>query len=137
MRDITSMAGFCFFAFFIPFAMIINKAYGFKLFIGIASGYAITILIRLFYFKDRPEPKRFSNIIEKIDASSFPSLHSLNATVFTVISIYFLHSIYAYILFAFYLPLILFSRYYLKKHYWIDIFFGAVFGTLIAVLVLL
>ena len=49
---------------------------------AIVLGYAITALLRLLFFKHRPKKEKFKNLIEKIDAATFPSLHSMRATFF-------------------------------------------------------
>lgn len=38
-------------------------------------------IIKLCHYKDRPEPQPHSNWREKIDASSFPSIHTSNSLI--------------------------------------------------------
>ena len=50
--------------------------YFFNLFISAILIYVIAIIIRLFYFRNRPKKIKHSDFVEKIDASSFPSVHT-------------------------------------------------------------
>jgi len=38
-------------------------------------------IIKFLFYKPRPIPQPFHNRLQKIDASSFPSIHTANATV--------------------------------------------------------
>jgi membrane-associated phospholipid phosphatase len=117
--------------------LIGQKTFALQLLLGIFLAHIITYSIRLIYYKDRPQPKKHNSLIEKIDAASFPSLHSVRAMIFFVIGIFNLKSVAAIIILFFYLTSILFSRHYLKKHDFIDIFVGAVIGLCIGLLIIL
>jgi len=137
IEDISALGALPFYLFLSLFFLVINQS---KLFIWFISGlffaYLGTILIRITYHKDRPIKAKYKNLIEKIDASSFPSLHSWRATMiaFFLITIYnnpYLNTFI--ILFAF---SIYFSRYYLKKHYILDIIFGIIFGLMESLIII-
>ncbi len=89
----------------------------------------IVVLIRIFYFKDRPRKETHSNFIERIDASSFPSLHSARIVFLAMLfSVHFANQ-YVTILCTAVAALVSYSRIYLKKHDWIDVLGGAVVGV--------
>lgn len=136
IEDISALGALPFFLIVILVLYLIGKmTFALQLLIGIFLAHAITYFIRLIYFKERPLPKKHNSLIEKIDAASFPSLHSVRAMVFFVIGAFNLRSVVVIIILFFYLISILFSRYYLKKHYAIDIFAGAIIGLFIGLAV--
>ena len=60
------------------------------LIIGLLLCYLFVFIIRLFYFKERPIKEDYFNLFTRINASSFPSLHTLSSVyVATVLSINF------------------------------------------------
>ena len=73
--------------------------------------------------------------MEKLDASSFPSIHAARATfLFIILSKFlFVGDIYGAFL-GFMLFLVFYSRVYLKKHYWIDVIVGGVVGWLVGII---
>ena len=85
----------------------------------------IWTLIKIFFFKPRPNPMEYNNLIEKVLAGSFPSLHSTRTFVLFLFALYFTNYYVAFGFFLFWL-LIAYSRVYLKKHFWIDICGGVV-----------
>jgi len=95
-------------------------------------GEFVTILIKAVYFKERPNKKKWKTLLEKIDASAWPSQHSYRAVLiacgysvfFPIVAIRFFMGLVAFG--------VLYSRFYLRKHDWIDIASGAVFGLVLA-----
>ena len=65
---------------------------------GLVACYVITSGIRLVFFRERPDKTKYSNWLEKIDAASLPSLHSMRSiflalmigTFFQMTSVYVL-----------------------------------------------
>lgn len=108
--------------------------------IGIKEGITITIgffiltlvaiIIRLCFFKNRPNSKKFNNMIEKVKASSTPSMHSARISYFG----FFVSNVFGNLMFSILIGVVIFlvafSRYYEKKHYLIDIILGLLFGTI-------
>jgi len=93
-------------------------------------------LIKLTFFKHRPIPQSFSNIIQKIDAGSFPSIHSARSFSLFLISCIF--AIWPYcIVFLIFWILIALSRVYLSKHFWIDILGWVLLSTSVVFLIYL
>lgn len=74
---------------------------------------------------------QYSNIIEKIDSGSFPSMHTTRSTFLFLNLIKFFSNQYLTIIFVIVTLLVYFSRLYLKKHYLSDILVGIILGILI------
>ncbi len=91
---------------------------------------AISVIIRSVYFKDRPKKQKHSSFLERLDASSFPSIHAARSVSLAIIlgraSEAHLFFIFAIIVAA----IICFSRHYLNKHDSIDIVAGIILGIL-------
>ena len=94
----------------------------------------LAIITKLFYHKDRPIPQKRGTFINTISAGSFPSMHTIVATVIAIIVSVSVFSEYGYgsrwIIVTYVLLAILVgtSRVKLKKHYRIDVIFGAVYA---------
>jgi len=100
-----------------------------KIIFIVFSSYLISAFVRMFYFKNRPKKEEYVDFLGRIDASSFPSVH----TARTVSTALLLNSLYSELL-----PLIvivgvivLYSRIYLKKHDWVDLLGGVILGGLV------
>src|SRR3989344_6329120 len=76
-RDLTALGGMSFYALMLLFILLFQQ-YG--IFLDLALGLllmlVVLLLIRTFYFKARPLPQDHHTFLQKIDASSFPSLHT-------------------------------------------------------------
>ena len=103
-------------------------------------------IIKLTYHKPRPQPRSYNTWREKIDASSFPSIHTANSLICAFFGVLMLlvsgrigNPVGMVLLtiwwFLFFMAVSL-SRIVLHKHYPIDIFFGSVFGIIIVVWVM-
>lgn len=136
-EQITVLGSVSFYSIFVLFFLAIGDyVNSVKLIVGMALMYVVAIVIRLFYFKPRPEKLKYNSWIEKIDASSFPSIHSGRAVFlyafFVILALGNLVNTLVFLL----MLLIFCSRIYLKKHYWIDVIAGAVLGGIVGFLVL-
>src|SRR3989338_4092187 len=63
----------------------LEQALALKLIVALAIAYIVTFTIRIAYFKQRPKQQKYNTILQKIDASSFPSLHSMRATILAIL----------------------------------------------------
>lgn len=131
-EEATFFGGLGFYAFLIILFFVIGKTnYSIKLFLSLIIIYFLTFIIRLFYFKSRPKKEEYRNFLEKIDASSFPSVHAARATFLCFFSILVLNlTLYVNILIFVLFFLVLYSRIYLKKHYLIDVIGGVILGII-------
>ena len=98
---------------------------------GLILAYFITTVIRLVHFKRRPDKQAYRNFIEKIDASSFPSLHAMRAAVMaTILSITFSNPLLT-ALFSLCAIGVGVSRVLTKRHYVSDVIVGLLVGVLV------
>jgi undecaprenyl-diphosphatase len=137
IEDTSAFGSLSFYLFLIFLFLIIGQIkLGIWLIWGLILSFAVIIIIKLFYFKERPQKKEYKNFIEKIEASSFPSLHAWRIIMIFVFLSYYYKSIYFVILLGTIAILVFFSRKYLRKHFWIDIVFGAIFGLIMSLLLI-
>jgi len=130
-RDITSLGGLSFFVILSFLVLTLQKFELLtKLLFGFVITFAVVVLIRTFYFKDRPKKKEHSTYFERIEAASFPSLHSARVVFTVAVLVKYLNQMYAAVFMTLIAALVCYSRIYLKKHDWIDITFGALLGYL-------
>ncbi len=138
-RDVTSLGGAFFYGLVSLLALAAGETELFtRLVIGFVLCVAITSLIRIFYFRNRPAKQEYHNFLERIDASSFPSLHTARIVFMCTTLAYFFWNDYTTILFtptaAFFVLvaiMVAYSRIYLKKHDWWDLLGGAVLGGIV------
>ncbi|MBI4151394.1 phosphatase PAP2 family protein [Candidatus Woesearchaeota archaeon] len=130
LRDITALGGFVFHSFLILFLFSLGEQrLSWLLFFAFLFTLMVTILIRAVYFKDRPHKQTYSNFFEKLDASSFPSLHTARTVALVLIVLNFIqNNLVATVLVGFSF-LIIYSRVYLKKHDWEDVAGGIILGV--------
>lgn len=136
MRDITALGTVPYHAIFLVFLLLFSR---YELFYTVLLGeiliYVISVFLKLAFFKNRPQKMGHGNVLEKIEASSFPSVHT--ARIFFV-SILLMLRINNLMIAAFLLLLSLlvaYSRIYLKKHYFIDVLVGAVLGSILGYII--
>jgi len=91
-------------------------------------------LIKLVWYRPRPVPIAWSNWYEKINASSFPSIHAARLAVFATFCIlserFDLYTLWIIITAALVVGI---TRVVLKKHYWVDVIGGWVLGVLLTI----
>ena len=98
------------------------------LLLGFAIIYAITVVIRTLYFKDRPEKFKHDSFLERLDASSFPSLHAARSTLVFAFLSSTVNKPYFTALCALIVLVTCISRIKLKCHDWKDVTAGIVLG---------
>lgn len=131
-QDIKGLSGVPFFVVIIIIAFLLQeKTLACQLIIGLALAYAVTAVIRLAYFKRRPDKQGYHNFIEKIDASSFPSLHAMRAAVLATILSAFFESFWFTPLFALAAVAVAASRVMTKRHDVNDVLAGLIFGVIV------
>lgn len=136
-RDITSFGGAGVYALILFITLFLNTSLFIRLLIGFLVTLTAVFLTRILYFKNRPKKESHNNFIEKIDASSFPSLHSARITFLALtFSNYFINRFVTLfcILIA---TLVIYSRIHRKKHDWVDVIAGMTLGGLVFWLVTL
>ncbi len=102
-----------------------------QLIVGFIISYVVVVVARLIYFKERPDRQKFKTIWERIDASSFPSLHSCRVALLGAVVINFFNSVPLTILFIALILGVGISRIMLKRHFFDDVFAGILLGVII------
>lgn len=132
IRDITTFGSLSFYCLLTLVFLILGENTLFlELLISLILCYLISIPIRLLFFKKRPKKQRYNNVLEKITAGSFPSLHSIRSVLLLVFLSQFFQNILLTLIFILLFVLVIITRILLKKHYFIDIFGGTLIGILV------
>ena len=128
-RDITTFGGAIFYGGVVLFSFILGQQMlARQLLLGFVFTLCITIIIRLLYFRNRPQKQEFHNLLERIDAASFPSLHTSRVVFLTGMGISSFQNSFITLFLIVFAALVIYSRIYLQKHDWIDVIGGIVVG---------
>ncbi|MBU0457144.1 MAG: phosphatase PAP2 family protein [Nanoarchaeota archaeon] len=126
-RDVTSLGSFIFFFLILILTLALQETgLFFKLLIGLIFIMFASLLIRIIFFKNRPRKQEYNNLIEKLDASSFPSIHTARIIFQSLIFINFFNDKLITYFFILLSILVSYSRVYLKKHDWFDLLGGLI-----------
>lgn len=106
-----------------------------KLAVAYVLSFAIAALLRLLFFRRRPDKTKYHNALEKIDASSFPSLHATRAFLFVMILWPFFHNIIIGLLLVCFALTTCVIRVVSKRHYVSDVVAGAILGIVLGILI--
>ena len=130
-RDLTSLGSLVFFILVGIFVLSFQEYLLFwRLVFGGIFTLIATVLIRMFYFKNRPKKQQHDNFVERIDASSFPSLHTGRTIFLALLLINYFNNTYVTLFLTIFSLLIAYSRIHLQKHDWYDLFGGLVLGII-------
>ncbi|GEM_PF-6813012 len=102
----------------------LDKTLGASLLLGFLLSLVLIVLIRLFYFRRRPESQAADTLYEKLRAASFPSGHVTRAFVISLLLASFLDNFMASFLFFFLALGVAVGRYLLRRHDFVDIIGG-------------
>ena len=94
----------------------------------------LCIFIKVMYRKERPVLQARDTLYNKIDANSFPSVHSARISLLAAVICWYYKNPF---IFAIGIALVLgvgYSRIYLKRHYAGDVLFGFLIGITAAVI---
>ena len=129
-RDITSLAS-PLLLLLIPFIILGNSTVFYSLLIALLVNEVIGSLIKIIFPKKRPNNQTYNNLIEKIDAGSFPSIHASRITL-TYLTLFSNTDIITNkIIYILIILLVIISRILLKKHFVIDVIGGLIIGAVI------
>ena len=137
INDASAFGGLFFYSSLVIF-LFLNNMINFSIYLFISLVLIIMLIIpaRLLFFRERPKKQRFNSLLGKVDASSFPSLHT--SRVMVILIGFFKFYQFNIFLNTFILLtglLVMYSRIKLKKHYLTDIIGGIFFGGIIGYLV--
>lgn len=137
-RDITTFGGAPFYFLITALFYLFNQTtVAIDLLIGFFFSLLVVIIIRTFYFKDRPQKHEHVTYIQKLDASSFPSWHTTRIVFMAILFIQFFNNTLLTVLFTITALVTTYSRIYLKKHDWTDLLGGIALAFLTYWIVLL
>ena len=126
-RDITTFGGAFFYGLIVLLAFAFNQtSLAVNLILGFVISLIILVPIRLLYFRNRPQKQTYSNLLERIDASSFPSWHTTRIVFLAITAVFYFQNIILSSVSIALALLVCYSRIYLKKHDWIDLLGGIV-----------
>ncbi len=130
MRDLTSLAN-PLILLFVPCCFLRPGKVYLVLLLALAVNEVLGSLIKLFFHKPRPTGQKYGNALEKIDAGSFPSLHSSRIAVVYLTLAAHSEMLGFQLLFLSVILVVGLSRVFLKKHFPVDVLGGYVFGALV------
>lgn len=131
-RDLTALGSFAFYGLLLVLVLAFKEGQLLiMLFAGLLLIMALAVGIRLAYFKNRPRKEKYSTLLERIDASSFPSIHTARIFFVAFILSHFFADRLLTIFFLCLAGLVSYSRIYLKKHYWLDLLGGLFLAMLV------
>ena len=135
LKQITELGGLSIIVVIMIYAYFFNKTLAIQLLIGMIAVTIIASAIKLIFFRERPKKQSYTNIIERIDASSFPSVHSARITIVSFWLIFYSTNLILQIFLAVIGIIVIYSRVYLKKHYYKDVLGGIILGAIINVMI--
>lgn len=131
-KSVSEFGSVYFYLFLVAFMYLLNyKNFAIILFYSLIVSYIISLSIRAIYFKDRPKKQKYNNWIDKLDASSFPSMHTMRIAILFVMFTKFFGRYDIGSLFLAMTIIVAISRSVVKKHFWTDIIAGFFFGLII------
>lgn len=102
---------------------------------GLAACYGITACIRWCWFRPRPQPVQYHAWWQRLDASSFPSLHAMRAaflgTVFCMLARW---SWWALLITGVLTVAVAWTRVHSKRHRLVDVAAGIGMGVILAII---
>jgi membrane-associated phospholipid phosphatase len=131
VKQLTELGSITILGIIILFACFYNFDLAIRLFIGIVSATIIATIIKALFFKERPNKQKKNTLVEKIDASSFPSVHSSRIAILGFWLCMYSTGVLEAVFISVVCFLVACSRVYLKKHYWIDVLGGVVLAVII------
>jgi undecaprenyl-diphosphatase len=135
LQDLKALAGVPLFCVVVALAFVLGKvSLASQVIVGLVLAYVLTVFIRTFYFRLRPDREKYHNYFEKINASSFPSMHAMRASVLATLLILYFNSTLLTVLFIVCALGVAVSRVMTKRHYTTDVTVGLILGVLLAFL---
>jgi len=134
-KQITELGSLTIILIAIFFSYFFDNALAIRLFAGVATVTIISFIIKAIFFRARPNKQPVNTLVERLDASSFPSIHSARITVLAFWLIMYVNDIILKIFLGCIGVLVAYSRIYLKKHYLIDVIAGFMLAMIVNILI--
>jgi undecaprenyl-diphosphatase len=125
VEDMSFFGSFVFAGFFC--LLLVFTPYFWLAFFSMVVVHILVILLRFVFPKSRPKKQKAVSFLERIDASSFPSLHASRISIIAVIS--WVVSPYFGLLGSCLALGVGISRVLLRKHYVVDVIVGYILGV--------
>ena len=131
-KQITDLGSLTFYVFVMIFCLIIAKTTLFRnLLISLVLVMVVSVLVKCFYFRERPKKQKKNTFLERLDAASFPSIHSMRVFSLAFWVSMLSNNIYLNVYVSIIALAVMYSRVYLKKHYLSDVIGGVVLSAII------
>jgi|TARA_B100001971_G_C18220392_1_gene556727 membrane-associated phospholipid phosphatase len=135
-EQITHLGGLIFYIVILGLCLFLNLIQLFiNLLISLFMIMLIASFIKFLYFKERPKKLQKDNFLQRLNASSFPSIHTMRMISLVFWFSEFFKNVYITIYFSIIALFVIYSRLYLKKHYFIDIIGGFIIATVANMLI--
>jgi undecaprenyl-diphosphatase len=128
-RDVTSLGSAPAWLLFCLLAILHSEKLFIKLVVAGALCLLLTALIRALYFRKRPKTRPQHGFFSRLDASSFPSLHTARILALAIVVLDALFSLPVLILSLAVVLLVAYSRILLSHHDFFDLIGGIAVGA--------
>jgi undecaprenyl-diphosphatase len=129
-RDITALANPLIIVL-VPFLFLGSTPLFYRLLWTLLINEVFCSLIKVIFPKKRPVEQNYDSVIEKIDAGSFPSIHTSRITLVYLTLFSMTNHLGMQIALLAVIVLVMISRVVLKKHYTTDVIGGFIIGLLL------
>jgi len=134
-KDVGALGGFPLYVVVLALTLAMHSTYLFwSALIGLAISFVITVLIRTLYFKERPIKELYKTFSGKIHASTFPSWHTMRASLLATILTLAIQNIPLSIFLFIAAAGVGHSRVRSKRHFVKDVVAGYIMGVVIALI---
>lgn len=133
LRDTTALGGLAIYVVIaLIFFMLGNYHVFVELVVALALLYVVIAIIRTLFFRKRPDRQKYSGFFTRIDAGSFPSMHSARSLVLAVVLGTVFTQATVRVLLAIAVLAVACTRIRLKRHYASDVIAGLIIGAVIS-----
>ncbi|MFH1455821.1 MAG: phosphatase PAP2 family protein [archaeon] len=138
VEGLTAFGSTAFYGFVIVLSLIYSMyILAAQLIIAYVLSLVIVVIIKSVYFRERPKKMKAVTFLEKMGASSFPSLHSMRVIMLAIFCSVSLQNFYVTILSIVLVVVTGVTRVVMKRHYVTDVFAGFLFGAVLALVMII
>lgn len=132
LKDLGAYGGFPFYGVMILlFLLVSDFAFAYNLIVSLVVVTLVVIVFRLVHFKPRPgqKKKKYEILYERVDNSSFPSIHAARAVLISFAL--FSKATVALPLLVLLTLIVFASRLHFRRHDWTDVIVGLIIGVVL------